>query len=512
MSDRDQAGSLGRASDHSPVSNPGPVSDRSPVSDRGPVRDLVNGVWAACDTPVGVDLEDPATGRVLGPALGSSPARVSSAVAAADELQAWDADAATRADILDSIAAEVGGTVEEIVRLESAATGVPIRQTIPLGMILAGAFTLAAAQLRTGLLTSRTTREDGNEVLVERLPWGPAACLVPWNAPAPMAAHKVANALAAGCPTILKPSEYAPLGTERLAVAIDTALRAAGAPPALFQLLHGGAATGAHLVGDARIRAVSFTGGLGGGRAVASACAYDIKPVQLELGGNNPLIVLPDADEAVAARAAADLLTTLNGQWCRALGRLIVPAGRERAIVDAILDRLATLRTGDPAEPATDYGPLIHSGHRAAVLRARDGLGGIVHEAVLKGPGNFLAPALVIGADPARTTDEIFGPVAAVHGYTSVDEAVALANGTRYGLEGYVIGADETAALAVARRVRAGEVKVNGSSIMSLHLFTPRPAWGISGYSEEGTAETLRFFTNPRVVGVENGFALHTSS
>jgi acyl-CoA reductase-like NAD-dependent aldehyde dehydrogenase len=476
------------------------------------VKDLVNGTWAACSTPVGVNLENPATGEVIGPALGSSSSRVAAALAAADALGAWPATVDERADTLDRIAAAVAGAAPEITALESRATGVPIRQTAPLGMILAGAFALAASQLRLGVLTSTAIRDDGREVLVERLPWGPAACLVRWNAPAPMAAHKVANALAAGCPTILKPSEYAPFGTERLAEVIDTVLRSAGAPPALFQLLHGGADVGARIVSDPRIRAVSFTDGLSGGRAVAAACAYDIKPVQLELGGNNALIVLPDADEAVAARAAADLLTTLNGQWCRALGRLIVPAGRERAIADAVLAKVAALKTGAPDDEATDYGPLIHSGHRATVVKARDELGGAVLSAPIEGPGNTLAPSLVLGADPARTTDEIFGPVAAVHGYETVDEAVALANGTRYGLEGYVFGADEQAALAVARRVRAGEVKVNGSSVMSLHLFTPRPAWGISGYSEEGTAETLLFFTNPRVVGVENGFALHSRS
>ena len=145
------------------------------------------------------------------------------------------------------------------------------------------------------------------------------------------------------------------------------------------------------------------------------------------------------------------------------------------------------------------------------MVKARDDLGGAVHKSGLSSlGGNFLAPALVTGADPARTRDEIFGPVAAVHDYTTVDEAIALANGTGHGLEGYVVGTDEEAALAVARRVRAGEVKVNGSSVMSLHLDTPRPAWGLSGYSEEGTAETLLFFTNPRVVGVEGGFALRS--
>ncbi|MET8152026.1 aldehyde dehydrogenase [Actinoplanes sp. NPDC049668] len=471
--------------------------------------DLVAGDWRPCATPVGIDWEDPATGAVAGPALGSSPERVEAAVAAAAELGSWELSDVDRADVLDAVAAGVAEASAEIVVLEARATGVPIRQTRPLGMILSGAFALAAGQLRAGLLRSVATREDGREVVVQRLPWGPAACLVPWNAPAPMAAHKAANALAAGCPTIVKPSEYAPFGTERLARAVARVLDEAGAPAGLFQLVHGGADVGGRLVGDPRIRAVSFTGGLSGGRAVAVACALDIKPVQLELGGNNPLIVLPDADEAVAARAAADLLTTLNGQWCRALGRLIVPAGRERAIVDAILDRIAAMRVGDPADEDTDYGPLIHSAHKAAVEKARDDMGGTVHSPDLPGGGNFLAPALVTGADPARTVDEVFGPVAAVHGYATIDEAVTLANGTRHGLEGYVVGADEDAALAVARRVRAGEVKVNGSSIMSLHLFTPRPAWGLSGYSEEGTAETLRFFTNPRVVGVEGGFALH---
>ncbi|WP_433382784.1 aldehyde dehydrogenase family protein [Actinoplanes sp. CA-142083] len=473
------------------------------------ILDLVAARWEECSEPVGIDLEDPATGAVLGPALGSSASRVEEAIAAAAALDAWGLPASDRADVLDAVAAAVAEAASEIVLLEAKATGVPIRQTTPLGMILSGAFALAVAQLRTGLLRSTATREDGREVVVERLPWGPAACLVPWNAPAPMAAHKVANALAAGCPTILKPSEYAPFGTTRLAQVISSVLAEKGAPPALFQLLQGGADVGARIVGDTRIRAVSFTGGLAGGRAVATACAFDIKPVQLELGGNNPLIVLPDADEEVAARAAADLLTTLNGQWCRALGRLIVPAGREQPIVDAVLARIAAMRTGDPADEATDYGPLIHSLHRAAVEKARDGMGGTVHKSDLSGMGNTLAPALVVGADTAQTRDEIFGPVAAVHGYRTIDEAVALANGTSHGLEGYVVGTDEAAALEVARRVRAGEVKVNGSSIMSLHLFTPRPAWGLSGYSEEGTAETLLFFTNPRVVGVEGGFSLH---
>ncbi|MET7399291.1 aldehyde dehydrogenase [Dactylosporangium sp. NPDC005572] len=431
----------------------------------------------------------------------SAPDVVEAALAAAgDAAPAWAAvPPDERAGLLDACADALEPVVGELVALESATTGVPIRQTTPLGFIVTGSFRLAAAQLREGWLTRTVTRDDGRPVTVELLPWGPAACLVPWNAPAPMAAHKAANALAAGCPAVVKPSEHAADGTDLLVRTIAGLL-----PPGVLQILHGGPAVGAAVVGDPRIRAVSFTGGVPGGRAVAAQCAAQLKPAQLELGGNNPLVVLPDASVDDAARAAVELLTTLNGQWCRALGRLVAPHAMLPSLLPAIGERLAALKAGDPADPATDLGPLIHAGHRSLVAHQLDALGGTVHRwTTVPDEGDFFAPALVTGADPQAARHEIFGPVATVHGYDTVEEAVGLANDTEYGLEGYVFGADEDAALAVARRVRAGEVKVNGSSVMSLHLFTPRPAWGVSGLGEEGTAETLRFFTNPRVTGVE---------
>ncbi|SEG54784.1 phenylacetaldehyde dehydrogenase [Thermomonospora echinospora] len=476
-------------------------------------RDLVAGEWADSSAELDLVLEDPATGEPLGPARATDGQRLERALAAAEAAaDGWAArPAGERAELLEAVAAALEPAVDRIVALEAAATGVPIRQAAPLGMIVTGSFRLAAAGLREGGLEQAMTREDGRAVEVRRLPWGPALCLVPWNAPAPMAAHKVANALAAGCPALLKPSEFAPFGAQRFAEVVAQALAERGVPGGVFQLVHGDGATGARLTGDPRIRAVSFTGGAAGGRSVAAACAAGIKPVQLELGGNNPLVVMPDADPQRAARAAVDLLTTLNGQWCRALGRLIVPAGAQDALLEAIGERLAALRAGPPLEEDTDLGPLVHSRHRDLVAARRDALGGrLVSTTKVPDQGNYLAPALVVGVAPADATEEIFGPVATVHPYRTTEEAVALANGTSYGLEGYVVGADEDAALAVARRIRAGEVKVNGSSVMSLHLFAPRPAWGASGLGEEGTAETLRFFTNPRVVGVEGGFALHS--
>jgi phenylacetaldehyde dehydrogenase len=183
-------------------------------------------------------------------------------------------------------------------------------------------------------------------------------------------------------------------------------------------------------------------------------------------------------------------------------------------VVTRVLDRLAALTAGDPLDPETDLGPMVHSGHRARLgdeIARREAAGGVAHASTKlpDGDGSFLAPTLLTGVPAEAAVEEMFGPIATVHTYDTEAEAVALANGTPFGLEGYVVGTDTDRALAVARRIRAGEVKVNGSTIMSLHLMTPRPAWGLSGMGEEGTVETIRIFTGARVVGVEGMTALH---
>ncbi|MGB0102218.1 MAG: aldehyde dehydrogenase [Nocardioides sp.] len=477
---------------------------------------LVAGEWAAPAEQLDLVLEDPYRGRTLGPAAATADADVERAVAAAQAAYddgGWLAlPVERRAEILDEVGTALEGELPRIASLESFATGVPIRQTSIVGVIVPGAFHLAAQMLRSGVLRSDQTTEAGTNVEVHRLPLGPAVCLVPWNAPAPMAAHKVASALAAGAPTILKPSEYAPYGTSELARVVGRVLAEAGVHPGMFQLVQGGSHVGGLLVRDPRVRAVSFTGGALGGRAVAAACAEDFTALQLELGGNNPLVVMPDADPADAARAAVDLLTTLNGQWCRALGRLVLPRDSADEILALALDRLAALTAGDPLDPETDLGPIVHSAHLArlrAEIATREGAGGTAHAGTVVPDGHFLAPTLITGVPGEAAVEEVFGPVATVHVYDTEDEALALANGTPFGLEGYVVGADTDRAMALARRVRAGEVKVNGSTIMSLHLMTPRPAWGLSGLGEEGTVETIRIFTGARVVGVEGMSALH---
>jgi phenylacetaldehyde dehydrogenase len=475
---------------------------------------LVAGEVSEPTVDLGVDLENPNTGEVISRQRATSDADVERVAAAADALHSSGEWSATpperRAEVLDAIADALDAEAMRIAALESLGTGAIIRTTGMLAVVInGGAFRLAAEQLRMGVLSATMDGPTGLPAEIHKLPWGPALSLVPWNAPAPMAAHKVANSLAAGAPSILKPSEWAPYGTQELGLVLGRVLADLGLPAGLFQMVQGGPHVGGLLVTDPRIRAISFTGGLNGGRAIAAACAHDFKPAQLELGGNNPIVVLADADVDQASTGIVDLLTQLNGQWCRALGRLILADSIADEVLEATRAKLAAITLGDSLDPTSDMGPIVHSAHKAT-LEARiaelAAKGGTVHAPTPLPDlaGNFLSPTLITGVASEDAQDEIFGPVATVHTVASDAEAVAVANGTPFGLEGYVFAGDPERGMAVARQVRAGGVKVNGSTMLSLNLFAPRPAWGLSGQGDEGTTETLLFFTNNRVVGVEN--------
>ncbi len=485
----------------------------SELFELAPQRDFIDGTWQELSMDR-VDsggstlwIEHASTGQPVVPQRASTPERVEAALLAAQRLHdsgEWaHTSAAERAEVLDSIAADLQQRIPHVAGCETAESGAALATTSMLGFIVHAAFSLAAEQLRQGVLTQRFDGPHG-DVEVSRLPFGPGLLLCPWNAPAPMAAHKVASALAAGAPAILKPPERAPHGCEAFGEAAD----ALGLPAGLIQIVQGGPEVAAALMNDDRVSAVSFTGGIVGGRAVAHACAQGLKPVQLELGGLAPLVVLDDADPLNVAQAAVGLLTTLNGQWCRALGRLMLPRQRAGEFLDAIVAALTDVVIGDPFLATTQMGPMVHSEHLKVVHAAIDHLraqGGslIAPTPVPAESGNWLAPTLVTGVESSLACDEIFGPVATVHEYGSDAEAVALANQTRYGLEAYVVGSDTDRALDVARQIRAGGVKVNGVSPMSLNLMAPRPAFGLSGLGEEGTLETMWFFAGNQVVGIE---------
>lgn len=470
--------------------------------------DLIDGELSTPDESLGVWLEDPNTGEPVQEQLATSDAQIERALASAmrvHETGSWARlPLEERAGYLVALAMELDKRKERIAELESSTTGAVISLTRMLTIIVTGAWHLAVEQMKAGAQPGILPGMNGNNVEVHRLPWGVALCLVPWNAPAPMAAHKVANALAAGCPVILKPTEWAPHGCDVFA----EAAQAAQFPKGAFQIVHGNPRVGGLLVRDKRVKAVSFTGGLEGGRAIAQACAHDFKPAQLELGGNNPVIVMEDANIDHAAKGIVNLMISLNGQWCRALGRLIVHEQIAEAVLEAVLAELSQVKMGHSLAGDSQMGPLVHSRHLAKVkgqVKALTDKGGKAHHSTPLPDltGHFFPPTLITDVQPEDAQDEIFAPVGTVHRFRTVEQALTLANSTPYGLEAYLFGRDTERALQLGRSIHAGGVKVNGSSMMSLNLMAPRPAWGWSGFSEEGTRETFEFFRGTRVIGIE---------
>ncbi len=476
------------------------------VKSRFQLFDYIDGERIRPSVEMGGWVRNPNTGEAITPQLATSPEQVERALATAQRVhEAGDwarLPANERADRLDAAADALMPLTPLIAAVESYHTGMVISLTNFVNAIVWLAFKGAAGVLRSGHAQSVAPGPLG-EVEIWRKPLGTAVAIVPWNSPAALAAHKVANALAAGAPVILKPSEWAPYSCLFLAEGLEQV----GLPRGLFQIVNGGTAVGQQLVTDRRVRAVSFTGGLQGGRAVAAACAHDFKAMQLELGGNNAMIVLEDADVEKTAAGIVAGLTTLNGQWCRALGRLLVHESIAGEVLEAALARLQHVRLGDSLSPESEMGPLANEEHRRRIETAVSHLeacGGQKHAPTPLPdlPGHFFPPTLITGVAPEETLEEIFGPVATLHTFRDEAEAVRLANQTPYGLGGYVFSRDEARALAVARQMNTGGVKINGVSLLELNVDAPRPAWGLSGFGEEGTLETFNVFCGRSVVGV----------
>ncbi|GLP96376.1 aldehyde dehydrogenase family protein [Paraferrimonas sedimenticola] len=462
------------------------------------------GEWQAPHSSLEIDLCDASTGVAFAKGAASSPEQIETAIDAAYqcfESGAWSELSPTqRADYLDKVALALHDQVEAIADADAMQTGVIIGLTQLFAKVCGAAFSEAAAMLRN-LPSEYSFLENNHTVLKQRLPLGVAGIIAPWNAPSGIACHKLACALAAGCTVVYKPSEWAALSSHYIAKAID----AAGLPKGAFNMVLGDGACGAQVVSDPRVAAVSFTGGAKGGEAVGRACGEQIKPVQLELGGNNPMVILDSADIDEAADAVVAGLVTMNAQWCRALGRLVVANSVKTPLLSAIKSRLQHIKVGDARDPESKMGAMVHKGHYELVksqIEAYRELGGSVLQVtqVPESEGYYLPPTLIDGLEGRQTLEEIFGPVATVHGFDELDEAVMLANQTPYGLAAYVYGESEQA-WQVAAKIRSGVVKINQISIFNFSPKLPRPAWGKSGLGDEGGKETFEFFRGYRVIG-----------
>jgi aldehyde dehydrogenase (NAD+) len=332
---------------------------------------------------------------------------------------------------------------------------------------------------------------------------------VPWNIPLLVIMWKIAPALAAGNTVVLKPDEHAPL----LALEVAREFEAAGLPKGVLNVVAGdGEPVGSYLSGHPDVRKVAFTGSTAVGKSILSQAADTIKRVTLELGGKGPNIILDDADLSVAVDGSLFAAMANNGQACEAGTRLLVPNSIAGEFVARLIERAKTLTLGDPLDPATDVGPVITKQQQQRILAYLDGAKAQGATAVVGGGapdgpqfqnGNWVEPTIFTGVtnDMTIAREEVFGPVLAVLTYDTIDEAIAIANDTSYGLSAGVWGRDEQRALDVARRLEAGMVYVN-----DWHVINPNYPFGgykQSGLGREGGPDALDEYTEQKYISID---------
>jgi aldehyde dehydrogenase (NAD+) len=451
---------------------------------------FVGGAFVADPDAAPLDVVEPATERVIGSVPESSPGMIGRAfadVAAAGP--AWAATSpADRADVLDRIADELERAGDTMAVLASREIGMPLRESRAVSVDLPARVLRSTAAIARELAWD-TRDASGSSVVRE--PVGVVLAITPWNFPLHQIVAKLAPALAAGCTVLCKPAELTPLNALLLA---DIAHRA-GLPAGVFDVVTGtGATTGEGLLQHDGWDMVSFTGSLAVGRHIGAVAGGRIKRATLELGGKSPAVVLDDADLDLAVRTTVRNCFTNAGQKCNAPTRLLVPRSRLGEAVDIAAAAANAYVLGDPLDDRTTMGPLVSAGQRAKVLGfvdraraagARIATGGTTDDET--GTGWFFRPTIVtdVVEDAEIVREEVFGPVLVVQGHDGEDDAVRMANDTRYGLSSEVWSADEHRAARVARRLRAGQVRVNGVRTPAL------PVSPFGGYKQSGLGREM---------------------
>ncbi|TQV78212.1 aldehyde dehydrogenase family protein [Exilibacterium tricleocarpae] len=430
-------------------------------------RLYLNGAWQTAGGDRSIEVVNPATATVIATVREASTADVNRAVdAAAAALPAWSATPArVRADYINAIAERILARKQELAALITAEMGMPAQFCLPVQVEGPAAGMASYADRAAGM----ETRSRAGTSLVLREPVGVCGFITPWNYPLHQIVGKCAPALAAGCTMVLKPSELTPLD----AIVFAEIIAAVGLPAGVFNLVQGtGVPVGEALVAHPRVDMVSFTGSTRAGTRIAALAAPSVKRVCLELGGKSPYIITEDADFAAAIDFGVRQVMINSGQSCDALTRMLLPASRYEEGVALAREVTESLVVGDPTRADTDIGPVSSRAQQQRVQEyLRSGLtagarlvcGG--PDAVDGQPGGaFVRPTLFadVSNDMTIAREEIFGPVIAMIPYTDIDQAVALANDTPYGLSGGVWAADNDAAVAIARRLRAGQVYING--------------------------------------------------
>jgi acyl-CoA reductase-like NAD-dependent aldehyde dehydrogenase len=473
-------------------------------------RLLIRGEQVAGDGPA-LAVENPATEETVTELGTASPEQLDAAIAAAREAApGWAATPAVeRAELLHEVATRMRAMTDELARVLTLEGGKPLIENSDEVGWTAAAFDYYAEMGRNFAGRVIPSIEATQLALVIKEPTGVWGAIVPWNYPLLLLSWKLAPALAAGNTVVAKPSELTPLSTLMLAACF------ADLPPGVLNLVAGAGDVGAALVGDARIDGVAFTGSVATGKKVAAACAERVARMNLEMGGKDPFIVCADvaADIDVAARGGAWAAYLNAGQVCTSAERFYVQREVYDDFVEAFVGHARSLRVGDPLDASTDVGPMVSAPQRAKVEAQVEAAVAAGAELVVGGDraglerGHFYSPAVITGA-PASTDllrEETFGPVAPIVPVASLDEAIELANSTRFGLGANVYTRDLETAVRCLREIRAGTVWINDP--LTDNDAGPFGGFKQSGFGRELGQEGLEAFQETKHVHIETKIA-----
>ncbi len=479
------------------------------MDERG--RLFIGGAWTEPTSGEAIAVISPHTEEAIATVAAAGPDDVDRAVAAARA--AYDDGAWPRLDPSERIAAVrrlaelYGSRRKEMAQLITAEMGAPItfskfaQATLP--MILMNAFADLAEQCPW---EERRPGHFGQDIVVRKEPVGVVAAIVPWNMPQFLVVGKLAPALLAGCPIVIKPAPETPLDALLLAELVEEA----GLPEGLVSILPGGREVGELLVDHPGVDKVAFTGSTAVGRQIAATCGAALKRVSLELGGKSAAIVLDDADPAAVARGVKVAGLMNSGQACVAQTRVLVPSSRAGEFVDALAAMVGELVVGDPGDPATEIGPMVAHRQQERVRGyidagrqegARLVVGGSEPPRTAE-RGWYVQPTLFADVDNGMriAREEIFGPVLSVIPYQDDDDAIRIANDSDYGLSGSVWTADLERGMTAARRVRAGSFGVNEP--YSMDPGAPFGGMKASGIGRELGREGLDGYLETKAISV----------